>query len=68
MQTSIWGTDVQTVIEQARVAGFKSVEVGNQTVEIPSPFPSPEDWRDTVIYFLLVDRFNNPQGLPKHLP
>ena len=68
MQTSIWGTDVQTVIEQARVAGFKSVEVGNQTVEILTPFPSPDDWRDTVIYFLLVDRFNNPQGLPKHLP
>lgn len=22
-------------------------------------FPSPEDWRDQVIYFLLVDRFNN---------
>ena len=32
MQTSIWGTDVQTVIEQARVPGFKSVQVGNQTV------------------------------------
>jgi len=24
-------------------------------------FPSPEDWRDQVIYFLLVDRFNNPK-------
>ena len=23
-------------------------------------FPSPQDWRDQVIYFLLVDRFNNP--------
>ena len=23
-------------------------------------FPSPEDWRDHVICFLLVDRFNNP--------
>jgi len=28
--------------------------------------PSPEDWRDQVIYFLLVDRFNNPniKGVP----
>ena len=26
-------------------------------------FPSPEDWRDQVIYFLLVDRFNNPDKL-----
>ncbi len=25
----------------------------------PSPFPSPADWRDQVIYFLLVDRFDN---------
>lgn len=24
------------------------------------PFPSPEDWRDCPIYFLMVDRFNNP--------
>jgi len=25
-------------------------------------FPSPEDWRDQIIYFLLVDRFNNPDS------
>lgn len=25
--------------------------------------PSPEDWRDQAIYFLLVDRFNNPDKL-----
>jgi glycosidase len=68
MQTSIWGTDVQAVLDKARVPGFKSVQVGNQVVEIPAPFPSPEDWRDTLIYFLLVDRFNNPQAPPRHLP
>ncbi|MDP4208882.1 MAG: alpha-amylase family glycosyl hydrolase [Bacteroidota bacterium] len=27
-------------------------------------FPSPEDWRDLWIYFLLVDRFNNPDKPP----
>jgi glycosidase len=27
-------------------------------------FPSPEDWRDHWIYFLLVDRFNNPDNPP----
>jgi glycosidase len=27
-------------------------------------FPSPADWRDHWIYFLLVDRFNNPVALP----
>jgi len=68
MQTSVFGAEVGKVLDQAKVAGFKDVQVGNQTVQIPSRFPSPEDWRDTVMYFLLVDRFNNPQGPPKHLP
>ncbi len=30
--------------------------------------PSPEDWRDVMIYFLMVDRFNNPKAKPHHLP
>lgn len=29
-----------------------------------SVFPSPEDWRDVWIYFLLVDRFDNPRSPP----
>lgn len=32
---------------------------------IPYPFPSPADWRDHWIYFLLVDRFNNPAVPPQ---
>lgn len=32
-------------------------------------FPSPRDWRDQVIYFLLVDRFdNNAQNIPAYDP
>lgn len=32
-------------------------------------FPSPRDWRDQVIYFLLVDRFdNNEEGIPPYTP
>ena len=27
--------------------------------------PSPKDWRDLWIYFLMVDRFNNPTKQPK---
>lgn len=30
--------------------------------------PSPKDWRDLSIYFLLFDRFNNPHHAPKHEP
>ena len=33
--------------------------------QIPYPYPSPEDWRDEWIYFLLVDRFNNPLAAPQ---
>jgi len=68
MPTSIMGADVQAELDKARVPGFKSVQVGNHVVEIPSPFPSPEDWRDTIMYFLLVDRFNNPMAPPNNLP
>ncbi len=32
-------------------------------------FPSPSDWRDQVIYFLLIDRFdNNQDGIPPYDP
>jgi glycosidase len=30
--------------------------------------PSPADWRDQWIYFLLVDRFNNPAATPRFPP
>ncbi len=33
-----------------------------------SLFPSPDDWRDGWIYFLLVDRFHNPDKPPAHRP
>ena len=32
------------------------------------PFASPADWRDGWIYFLMVDRFNNPSAPPVHQP
>jgi glycosidase len=30
--------------------------------------PSPADWRDVLIYFVMVDRFNNPHAPPRNLP
>ena len=68
MPTSIMGAEVQAELDKARVPGLKSVQVGNTIVEIPSQFPSPVDWRDTIMYFLLVDRFNNPMAPPNNLP
>ena len=31
---------------------------------MPTPYPSPTDWRDCWIYFFLTDRFNNPNAKP----
>ncbi|MEJ0101454.1 MAG: alpha-amylase family glycosyl hydrolase [Bacteroidota bacterium] len=45
---------IQTLMAKA---GTTVTSNGNS---IPYPFPSPIDWRDHWIYFLLVDRFNNP--------
>ena len=54
MPTSLFARDFQTVLENAK-----------QDVGQPAgPFPSPQDWRDPWIYFLMVDRFNNSKGVP----
>ncbi len=53
--------DAQSAARQRRT---KSVSVSGSTRTIPVPFPSPTDWRDAWIYFLLLDRFNNPDRTP----
>ena len=68
MPSSVLSTEVDSAFEGARTDKTKSVKVGNQTVAVATPFPSPQDWRDQWIYFLLVDRFNNPAAPPKFLP
>lgn len=60
--------EVQSALDQARNAQTKTITIGNRTVTIPTPFPSPPDWRDQWIYFLLVDRFNNPTAPPRFSP
>jgi len=50
--------------QAARDRHTKTVNVGGESRVIPTPFPSPGDWRDGWIYFLLVDRFNNPDAAP----
>ncbi len=57
----------QTILDAqqgARIGRTKSVLVNGQPRTIPWPFPSPAEWRDGFIYFLLIDRFNNPAAPP----
>ena len=55
MITSIFDPALQQVLDQSRA--------NNGTL-----FPSPEDWRDVPIYFLMLDRFNHPATPPNNLP
>ena len=64
MPDSVYGPEVENAFAAARVPVRQAVRVEGRNVEIPYPFPSPQDWRDRWIYFLLVDRFNNPDGPP----
>ena len=64
MPSSIYGREVEIAFAGARSATCPTVQVEGRDVEIPCPFPSPQDWRDQWIYFLLVDRFNNPDRPP----
>jgi len=69
MATTILSPELTEVVKEARNAArtckTKSVMVNGATRAIPDPFPSPADWRDCWIYFLMLDRFNNPDAPPK---
>ena len=43
----------------------EKVIVNGTIVPVPYPFPSPTDWRDCWMYFLMIDRFANHQAPPK---
>ena len=68
MTSSITAPHVHAAFATAATPHTKRVKVGSKTVAIPAPFPSPQDWRDQWIYFLLVDRFNNPFAPPRFSP
>src|SRR5215467_11064563 len=58
MPASLFTPDFQAILDQAV----------NPPPPAAAPVPSPEDWRDQWIYFLVVDRFNNPASPPQHRP
>lgn len=57
MPDSLFSPEFQSVFSQVRDTGGT-----------PKAFPSPIDWRDEWIYFLMVDRFNNSAAPPRHQP
>src|ERR1700732_3555091 len=57
MPESLFSPEVQSVLTAAKDTGGP-----------PKAFPSPIDWRDQWIYFLMVDRFNNSAAGPHHQP
>ncbi|HTZ89995.1 MAG TPA: alpha-amylase family glycosyl hydrolase [Alloacidobacterium sp.] len=69
MPTQAFSPDVQSTIVQyvraAKQASTIPVLLDGDTVQVPYPYPSPTDWRDCWIYFLMIDRFNNPAAAPK---
>jgi glycosidase len=57
MPNSLFSAEFNSVLSQVKDTGGK-----------PKSFPSPIDWRDEWIYFLMVDRFNNSSAAPRHQP
>jgi glycosidase len=55
---SLFSSEFQSILDAAKNPGSTD----------PIPFPSPADWRDQVVYFLMVDRFNNKSSPPNHTP
>ncbi|HEX9058553.1 MAG TPA: alpha-amylase family glycosyl hydrolase, partial [Clostridia bacterium] len=70
MISSVYSKEVNDTIDNARKAYLegrsKVIDINDSKKSIPYPFHSPEDWRDCSIYFLMVDRFNNPKAPPKY--
>lgn len=68
MPFSVWHSQVHEALTSASQPANRTVLLNTQPTQVPPPFPSPEDWRDQWIYFLMLDRFNNPAAPPRHLP
>jgi glycosidase len=66
--TDIFAREISQSFAQARDAASKrttrDVTVNGTVVPMRYPFPSPIDWRDCWMYFLVLDRFANHQAPP----
>lgn len=68
MPITISDDKVKDALEKAKEGSTRTVTFSGSDVEIAKPFPSPRDWRDMFIYFVMIDRFNNPDAPPKNIP
>jgi glycosidase len=66
--SGIFAREISQIVARARAAASKKatrdVAVNGIVVPVQHPFPSPTDWRDCWMYFLMVDRFANHQSPP----
>ena len=66
--SDIFAREISQSFAQARDAASKrttrDVTVNGTVVPARYPFPSPIDWRDCWMYFLVLDRFANHQAPP----
>lgn len=65
MPKTIYDPELIQCLEDARSPREEVVLLEGREVRVPRPFPSPADWRDCWIYFLMLDRFNNPAAPPR---
>jgi len=68
MPTSILSPEIDRAFDQVRGRRTSRSVVAGPITSTATPFPSPADWRDQWIYFLLLDRFNNPDHPPRFEP
>jgi glycosidase len=69
MIRSILSDEIVSTIKDAangyETNGFREIIIDGNMKRVRYPFPSPGDWRDCSIYFLMIDRFNNPSRQPR---
>jgi len=65
MIRSIHDPEISKLFKALRKPSTKTVQVAGEDVIVPTPFPSPADWRDVWMYQLIIDRFDNPNAPPK---
>jgi glycosidase len=61
MPTSFTDADFLKILGDAKETGGTAVPFPTPAAPFMTPYPSPIDWRDQWIYFLLLDRFNGPK-------